>query len=141
MAKSSNLTIHEQIFIKHLKKQLLFSSISIKQKVSIGKLYEDACKEFPHLVKVFDKDEKTVKDIQIDFVLYKGRRILAGIEIVDEPDELKQSIGKKLLINNFFRAINSECYRVTDLNKLQEASEEIKNRTTIILNAKSINKK
>lgn len=119
------LTRCEEEFYKLLKKRLFLSGIDIKTKISLNKL----CYERKDVGFVFGKDRSLIEDIDIDFVLYRGNRVIAGIEIVDEPDELKMEIGKKMLIDTLFKTMGYEYFRIVDLTKLKEAAEIVANKS------------
>lgn len=118
------LTNHEDIFLKYLKKELRFTNITIKKKISI----EHLCNERPDVPFVFGKEQNNIKDILIDLVLYKDGKPFAGIEIIDEPEEFENARGEKLLIDFIFKSLGYEYFRIVDLDKLEEASVIIKNR-------------
>ena len=115
------LTVSEDKFYHLLRKELLFSNIKITKKVSI----EDICVKNNILLSDFEK--KTIKDVVIDFILSKGKKIIAGIEIVDEVEEMN-NLGDKLLKDTIFTRLNSEYFRVIDLDKLGEAVRIIKEK-------------
>ncbi|MDO4500159.1 MAG: hypothetical protein Q4B60_02680 [Erysipelotrichaceae bacterium] len=118
------MTKHEEVFYKHLKRKLLFTKFNIEVKVPITKLY----KERKDILFTFGKDEHLLDDVIIDFVIKRGKRVIAGIEIVDEEDEINMSIGKKTLINSLFLQMNYEYFRIVDLDKLSEAADIIKDK-------------
>ena len=112
------LTKYEQEFYEYFKKKLFLSGISIKTKTTINSL----CEERKDVNFVFGKDTSLMSNIIIDFVLYRGKRAIAGIEIIDEPDELENEKGKKLLIDTLFKSMGYQYFRVVNLNKLKEAA-------------------
>ena len=119
-----NLTVLEQKFYKVLKKELFFSGMEIRTKISI----RDLCKERNDIVIAYGRDNYLIDDIIIDFVLYKHDKAIAGIEIVDEPEELSLKKGEELLINTIFMRLGYQFFRITDTDKLGEAARIIKKK-------------
>ena len=109
-----NLTVLEQKFYNLLKRELFFSGMEIRTKISI----RDLCKERNDIVIAYGRDNYLINDIIIDFVLYKDNKAIAGIEIVDEPEELSLKKGEELLINTIFTRLGYQFFRIT-LEKLQ----------------------
>ena len=120
----ADLTEKEAEFLGYLKKALRFSNISIRQKISIGELYD----EREDVTLVLGSSEYLLKDVLIDFVLYKKGNAIAGIEIVDEPEEFLNAKGAKLMKDYIFRTLGYECFRVVNMNKLKEAAYIIKDK-------------
>ena len=120
----SNLTILEHKFYKFLKKELFFSGIEIRTKITI----KDLCKERNDVVIIYGRDNFLIDDIIIDFVLYKDNEAIAGIEIIDEPEELSLKKGEELLINTVFTRLGYQFFRITDTEKLSEAAKIIKKK-------------
>ena len=118
----NNLTILEQRFYKLLRRELFFSCIEIRTKISI----KDLCKERNDIVIAYGRDNYLIDDIVIDFVLSKGNKVLAGIEIVDEPEELTLKKGEELLINTIFTRLGYKFFRIIDTDKLYEAARIVK---------------
>ena len=117
-----NLTALEQEFYTFLKRELFFSGIEIKTKIAI----KDLCKERNDVVIAYGRDNYLIENIVIDFVLYKDNKAIAGIEIIDEPEELSLKKGEELLINTIFTRLGYKFFRITDTNKLKEAAKIIK---------------
>ena len=120
----ADLTEKEMEFLGYLKKALRFSNISIRQKISIGELYD----EREDVTLVLGSSEYLLKDVLIDFVLYKNGKAIAGIEIVDEPEEFLNAKGAKLMKDYIFRTLGYECFRVVNMKKLKEAAYIIKDK-------------
>ncbi len=120
----ADLTEKETEFLSYLKKALRFSGISIRQKVSVGELYDE--REDINLV--LGSSEALLKDVMIDFVLYRKGKAIAGIEVVDEPEEYLNAKGEKLLKDYIFKTFGYECFRVVNMNKLKEAAYIIKDK-------------
>ncbi|MDO4198330.1 MAG: hypothetical protein Q4D13_05025 [Erysipelotrichaceae bacterium] len=120
-----NMTIKEEEFYKYLKRYLILTGIEIRNKISI----DDLCKERRDLGLSFGKEEELIKDILIDFVLYKDNKAVAGIEIVDEKEELNSTIGERTLIDYLFSRMGYEYFRITDLDKLNEAAKTVRKKT------------
>lgn len=83
----------------------------------------DLCKERPEIP--FSLDKKLVENLSIDFVISKGNKVVAGIEIIDEPEEFSLSVGEKMLIDMLFSAMNYDYYRVFKLDRLAEEADII----------------
>ena len=115
------MTKNEEKFLKYLKKKLFLSRITIKTKISISEL----CAENNSVCFMFGKDEAIIKNVLIDFVLYKGGKAIAGIELIDEPEELEMEKGRSILIDSLFRTMGYELFRVVDLSRLKEAADII----------------
>ena len=122
---NKQLTKTEQRFYKMLKKAFMLTRISIKTKISI----EELCNEQKNIVFFFGNEKDLVKDVVIDFVLYRNNKAFAGIEIIDEDDELNMTTGEKLLVKTIFRRLGYEFFTVTDPDKLKEATEIIKEKS------------
>ncbi|MBQ2656019.1 MAG: hypothetical protein IJF95_05230 [Erysipelotrichaceae bacterium] len=120
----ADLTEKEAEFLGYLKKALRFSNISIRQKISIGELYD----EREDIDLVLGSSEYLLKDVLIDFVLYKKGRAIAGIEIVDEPEEFMNARGEKLMKDYIFRTFGYEFFRVVNMDKLKDAAYIIKDK-------------
>ncbi len=97
----NELTEIEQQFYKYLKKELFFSKITIRSKIAI----KDLCKERSDVVIMFGRDNYLIENIVIDFVLYKYGKVIAGIEVIDEPEELELKKGEEMLINTIFNRL------------------------------------
>ena len=120
----NELTEIEQRFYKLLKKELFFSKIEIKTKIAI----KDLCKERNDVVIMFGRDFYLINDIVIDFVLYKDEKAIAGIELIDEPEELTYKKGEEMLINTIFTRLGYKFFKIVDTNKLKEAAKIIKRK-------------
>ncbi|MBR3227039.1 MAG: hypothetical protein IKF68_00680 [Erysipelotrichaceae bacterium] len=118
------LTEKEKEFLSYLKKALRFSGISIRQKVNI----EELCEERKDVPITFENEKKLVKDVVIDFVLYRKGKAIAGIEIVDEPEEYRSAKGEKILKDFVFRTLGYEYFRVIRMDKLRESADIIKEK-------------
>ena len=118
------LTEKEEEFLGHLKKALRMTGISIRPKVSIEELY----KERKDIDLVLGSSEKLLKDVIIDFVLYRKGKVIAGIEVVDEPEEFLNARGEKLMKDYIFRTFGYECFRVVNMDRLKEAAYIIKDK-------------
>lgn len=118
----SELTEIEQQFYKSLKKELFFSKIEIKTKIAI----KDLCKERSDVVIMFGRDNYLIENIVIDFVLYKNDKVIAGIEVIDEQEELELKRGEEMLINMIFARLGYEFFKVTDTSKLKENAKMIR---------------
>ncbi|MBR3251610.1 MAG: hypothetical protein IKF80_07855 [Erysipelotrichaceae bacterium] len=118
----SELTEIEQQFYKSLKKELFFSKIEIKTKIAI----KDLCKERSDVVIMFGRDNYLIENIVIDFVLYKNDKVIAGIEVIDEQEELELKRGEEMLINMIFARLGYEFFKVTDTSKLKENAKAIR---------------
>ena len=116
------LTEIEQQFYRFLKKELFFSKITIKSKIAI----KDLCKERNDVVIMYGRDNYLTEDILIDFVLYKDDKAIAGIEVIDEPEELELKKGEEMLINAIFNRLGYAFFKVTDTNKLKENAKAIR---------------
>ena len=114
----AELTANEQEFLKYLKRKLFFKNYDIRFKVSLHDLYQ----ERNDLSFTFGQNEDLLKDIIIDFILSKDNKVVCGIEIVDEDDELDLSKGRLLLIDSLFKQMNYKYFRVVDLTKLKQAA-------------------
>lgn len=117
----NNLTLKEKEFIKYLKRNLFFRGFKIKYKISLI----DLIKERKDINFFFGEDVALLKGIIIDFVLYRNNKVICGIEVVDEEDELGMEKGKLLLIDSLFKQLNYKYFRVVDLDKLKEAASII----------------
>ena len=116
----NELTEIEQQFYKFLKKELFFSKITIRSKIAIKEL----CKERNDVVIMYGRDNYLTEDILIDFVLYKDDKAIAGIEVIDEPEELELKKGEEMLINAIFNRLGYAFFKVTDINRLKELSKQ-----------------
>ena len=125
METKRKLSAVEEEFYAHLKRQLLFSGIDIRIKRS---LY-DICQENDILLP-FGKDTELLKDIVIDFLLYKKGKLIAGIEVLDEENELDEKRGEKTLINFNFARLSAECFMVSDFRNLKQEAKQIKEKIT-----------
>ena len=118
------LTEKETEFLGYLKKALRFSGITIRQKISIGELYD----EREDIDLVLGSSEYLLKDVLIDFVLDRKGRTVAGIEVVDEPEEFMNAKGAKLMKDYIFRTFGYEFFRVVNMDKLKDAAYIIKDK-------------
>ncbi len=118
----NELTEIEQQFYRFLKKELFFSKITIRSKIAIKEL----CKERNDVVIMYGRDNYLTEDILIDFVLYKDDKVIAGIEVIDEPEELELTKGEEMLINAIFNRLGYAFFKVTDINKLKENAKAIR---------------
>ena len=118
----NELTEIEQQFYKYLKKELFFTKIEIKTKITI----KDLCKERSDVVIMFGRDNYLIENIVIDFVLYKNDKVIAGIEVIDEQEELELKRGEEMLINMIFARLGYEFFKVTDTSKLKENAKAIR---------------
>ena len=116
------LTGIEQQFYKFLKKELFFSNIEIRTKIAI----KDLCKERNDVVIMFGRDFYLVNDIVIDFILCKNGKVIAGIELIDEPEELAYKKGEEMLISTIFARLGYKFFNITDTSKLKESAKTIK---------------
>ena len=121
---NEELTVTEQKFYELLKKKLRFTSIEIRTKIS---LY-DLCKERHDVIFTFGNDYKLIEGVIIDFVLYRKDKVIAGIEVVDEPEEMNLKKGEEMLINTIFSRLDYKFFRIVDTNKLKEAVKIIKQK-------------
>jgi len=118
----NELTEIEQQFYKYLKKELFFSKITIRSKIAI----KDLCKERSDVVIMFGRDNYLIENIVIDFVLYKYGKVIAGIEVIDEPEELELKKGEEMLINTIFNRLGYKFFKIIEISKLKEAAKDIK---------------
>ena len=118
----NELTEIEQQFYRFLKKELFFSKITIRSKIAI----KDLCKERNDVVIMYGRDNYLTEDILIDFVLYKDDKAIAGIEVIDEPEELELKKGEEMLINAIFNRLGYAFFKVTDINRLKENAKAIR---------------
>ena len=118
----NELTEIEQQFYKYLKKELFFTKIEIKTKIAI----KDLCKERSDVVIMFGRDNYLIENIVIDFVLYKYGKVIAGIEVIDEPEELELKKGEEMLINTIFNRLGYKFFKIIEISKLKEAAKDIK---------------
>ena len=118
----NELTEIEQQFYKYLKKELFFSKITIRSKIAIKVL----CKERSDVVIMFGRDNYLIENIVIDFVLYKYGKVIAGIEVIDEPEELELKKGEEMLINTMFNRLGYKFFKIIEISKLKEAAKDIK---------------
>ncbi|MBQ3295286.1 MAG: hypothetical protein IJH00_02215 [Erysipelotrichaceae bacterium] len=116
------LTEIEQQFYKFLKKELFFSNIEIRTKTAI----KDLCKERNDVVIMFGRDFYLINDIVIDFILCKNGKVIAGIELIDEPEELAYKKGEEMLISTIFARLGYKFFNITDTSKLKESAKTIK---------------
>lgn len=117
----STLSLKEEEFLKYLKRKLLFKNITIKCKIPLVDLIEKR-KDVNYF---FGENKVLLNDIIIDFVLSKNNKVICGIEVVDENDEISMEKGKLLLIDSLFKQLNYKYFRVVDMNKLKEAANII----------------
>lgn len=117
----NDLSLKEKEFIKYLKRNLLFRDFKIKYKTPITELIN----ERNDINSFFGENVALLKDIIIDFVLYRNNKVVCGIEVVDESEELNMEKGKLLLIDSLFKQMNYKYFRVVDLDKLKEAASII----------------
>lgn len=118
------LTIKEKEFIKYFKNRIRFKGFKIKEKISIYKLGKDV-NEISFL---FGNNTDLINDIVVDFVIEKNNKVIAGIELIDEEDELELSRGKQMLIDTFFKTIGAKYFRIVDLNNLKDAANIISSK-------------
>ncbi len=118
----SELTEIEQQFYKSLKKELFFSKIEIKTKIAL----KDLCKERSDVVIMFGRDNYLIENIVIDFVLYKNDKVIAGIEVIDEQEELELKRGEEMLVNMIFARLGYKFFKVADTSKLKENAKMIR---------------
>lgn len=118
------LTIKEKEFIKYFKNRIRFKGFKIKEKISIYQIGKDV-NEINFL---FGNNTDLINDIVIDFVIEKNNKIIAGIELIDEEDELELSRGKQMLIDTFFKTIGAKYFRIVDLNNIKEAANIISSK-------------
>lgn len=123
------LTETEQLFYKYLKKELFLSGIKIRTKISVAEL----CAQRSDVSFQFGNDEQLVKNIIVDFVLYKNSRMIAGIEVIDEPEEFENNRGEKMLKDLLFARMGCEYFRIVDLTRLDAAAKIVKNKTQKII--------
>ena len=116
------LTEIEQQFYKFLKKELFFSNIEIRTKIAI----KDLCKERNDVVIMFGRDFYLANDIVIDFILCKDGKVITGIELIDEPEELAYKKGEEMLISTIFARLGYKFFNITDISKLKESAKTIK---------------
>lgn len=120
------LTEKEEKFLKLMKKELFLTGISIRTKIPM----EELCKERKDIVILFGNEYALIKDIVIDFVLYKNRKAIAGIELIDEEEELQMNKGEQLLLDTIFLRLGYELFRIIDTGKLPEAAKIIRKKIT-----------
>lgn len=118
------LTIKEKEFIKYFKNRIRFKGFKIKEKISIYQLGKDV-NEISFL---FGNNTDLINDIVVDFVIEKNNKVIAGIELIDEEDELELSRGKQMLIDTFFKTIGAKYFRIVDLNNIKEAANIISSK-------------
>ena len=75
---------------------------------------------------MFGRDNYLIENIVIDFVLYKNDKVIAGIEVIDEQEELELKRGEEMLINMIFTRLGYEFFKVTDTSKLKENAKSIR---------------
>ena len=117
----SNLSIKEEEFLKHLKRKLLFKNITIRTKIPLI----DLIKERKDINYFFGENVGLLNDIIIDFILSKNDKVICGIEVVDEEDELINEKGRILLIDSLFKQMNYKYFQIVDLDKLKQAASII----------------
>lgn len=117
----SNLSIKEEEFLKHLKRKLLFKNITIRTKIPLI----DLIKERKDVNYFFGENVGLLNDIIIDFILSKNDKVICGIEVVDEEDELINEKGRILLIDSLFKQMNYKYFQIVDLDKLKQAASII----------------
>ncbi|MBO7698333.1 MAG: hypothetical protein J6S38_04780 [Erysipelotrichaceae bacterium] len=123
MEKEIPLTEKEEEFLKYLKRELIFTNIKIRTKISL----EELCEESGNIMVDLNRNREAMKDVLIDFVLYRNNKAIAGIEVVDEPDEFLNSQGEKILKNFIFNTLGYECFRVVEMDRLKQSARFIKN--------------
>ena len=126
METEKKLTEKEEEFYRHLKKQLFLSGINIQSKVS---LY-DICNNYD-MPLAFGNDVNILKQIDIDFVLYKKGKLIAGIEILDEPNELDENLGEKTLIDFNFKRLSAQCHMILGTDDMKMAAAIIKEKISL----------
>ncbi|MBR5341530.1 MAG: hypothetical protein IK151_06365 [Erysipelotrichaceae bacterium] len=119
-----SLTKYEEEFFKYLKKELMFTNIKIRTKISI----EELCQESGNIMVDLSRNKTVMENLLIDFVLYRKGKAIAGIEVVDEPEEFLNSQGEKILKDFIFNTLGYECFRVVDMDKLKESARLIKEK-------------
>ena len=123
METEKKLTVKEEEFCRYLKKQLLFSGITVRMKESLW----DICQNNAMPV-MFGNQGELLKQIDIDFVLYKKEKLIAGIEILDEPNELDENFGEKTLIDFNFKRLSAQCFMIPGTDNFKEAARIIKEK-------------
>lgn len=123
MEKEIPLTEKEEEFLKYLKRELIFTNIKIRTKISL----EELCEESGNIMVDLNRNREAMKGVLIDFVLYRNKKAIAGIEVVDEPDEFLNSQGEKILKNFIFNTLGYECFRVVEMDRLKQSARFIKN--------------
>ena len=123
MEKEIPLTEKEEEFLKYLKRELIFTNIKIRTKISL----EELCEESGNIMVDLNRNREAMKGVLIDFVLYRNKKAIAGIEVVDEPDEFLNSQGEKILKNFIFNTLGYECFRVGEMDRLKQSARFIKN--------------
>ncbi|MBP5279972.1 MAG: hypothetical protein J6Z03_05770 [Erysipelotrichaceae bacterium] len=123
MEKEIPLTEKEEEFLKYLKRELIFTNIKIRTKISL----EELCEESGNIMVDLNRNREAMKGVLIDFVLYRNNKAIAGIEVVDEPDEFLNSQGEKILKNFIFNTLGYECFRVVEMDRLKQSARFIKN--------------
>ena len=119
-----SLTKYEEEFFKYLKRELMFTNIKIRTKISI----EELCQESGNIMVDLSRNKTVMENLLIDFVLYRKGKAIAGIEVVDEPEEFLNSQGEKILKDFIFNTLGYECFRVVDMDKLKESAKLIKEK-------------
>lgn len=116
------LTDTEEEFLKYLKKELFLTRINIVPKVPLLQLTKQRSLSVP----LTFKEEQLLSDVVIDFVLYENDQPLAGIEIIDEPEELTMSQGEKMLKETIFFRLGYHFFCFEELNDLKTAAHKVK---------------
>ncbi|MCR5096289.1 MAG: hypothetical protein K6A70_06095 [Erysipelotrichaceae bacterium] len=129
----TKLTSKEQEFYTCLHRKLIFNNIGIKAKIPLANL----CRERSDLLFNFGKDEKIISDVLIDFVLYKKDKVVACVEIFDEPDELENRRGENLLKDLLLSRMGYEYFKVIDLDNIGKAAAIVKEKTLAALRNKA----
>ena len=75
---------------------------------------------------MFGRDFYLINDIVIDFILCKNGKVIAGIELIDEPEELAYKKGEEMLISTIFARLGYKFFNITDTSKLKESAKTIK---------------
>ena len=123
MEKEKILTAREEEFYRYLKKELFLSGIRVRFKQSLW----DICSQNP-VPMPYGNEAGLLKQIDIDFVLYRKDRLIAGIEILDEASELDENLGEKTLIDFNFKRINARCFVIMGTDDLKKAAKFIKEK-------------
>lgn len=118
----SLLTETENQFFQFLKKDLEDYDVVITTKVRLEDLVKVKSNDFSEIQKL----RGYVKSRHIDFIVCNGNmEVVAGIEVDDASHNSADAKKIDTFKNDIFRKIGKELYRVTNVNKLKEASEII----------------